>query len=214
MMNGFSGLWYFNVAWLLLLCSTTTKISSISLSDNGSTLSFVSAQFIKKLKLPIMGTWRGNLQTLNDVKNVSTSFYKLVFNTSNGDHSVLYLETSNLGCYYGVLCVNSKPMDILLGLDAAALSLDKLFLLNGRKIGPPVWAPNVFLYGSPASDKFSLVGRMNVHYPVKNNEDKNKASGIFYFADEANLVACNPLLESGHYTHPIHTGHTATPTRR
>ena len=78
--------------------------------------------------MPIMGTWRGNLQTLNDVKNVSTSFYKLVFNTSNGDHPLLCLETSNLGSYYGinhkmfvkfsshfrlypddVLCVNSKP---------------------------------------------------------------------------------------------------------
>ena len=44
------------------------KVSSIALSDNGSTLSFISAQFIKKHKLPIMGTWRGNLQTLNDVK--------------------------------------------------------------------------------------------------------------------------------------------------
>ena len=44
------------------------KVSSIALSDNGSTLSFISAQFIKKHKFPIMGTWRGNLQTLNDVK--------------------------------------------------------------------------------------------------------------------------------------------------
>ncbi|MEL6805927.1 MAG: hypothetical protein AAFO91_19340, partial [Bacteroidota bacterium] len=52
-------------------------VSCISLSDNGSTLSFASAQFIKKHKLPIMGTWRGNLQTLNDIKNVSTNFFKL-----------------------------------------------------------------------------------------------------------------------------------------
>ena len=107
------------------------KVSSIALSDNGSTLSFVSAHFIKKHKLPVMGTWRGNLQTLNDVKNVSTSFYKLVFNTSNGNHPVLCLETSKLGYYYGlnhkmclkfsshfglspddVLCTTSKPIDI------------------------------------------------------------------------------------------------------
>ena len=133
-----------------------------------------------------MGTWRGNLQTLNDIKNVSTNFYKLVFPTSNGEHAVLCLETSNLGSYYGinhemcvkfysyfglspddVLCVNSKPIDILLGLDAAALLLYKLFVLNGRIISPPMWAPNVFLYGSSASNKFSVVGRMNTHYPVK-----------------------------------------------
>ena len=37
-----------------------------------------------------------------------------------------------------VLCVNSKLIDILLGMDAAALLLDKLFVLNGRKIGPPM----------------------------------------------------------------------------
>ena len=122
------------------------------------------------------------------MKNVSTSFYKLVFNTSNGDHPVLCLETSKLGHYYGlnhkmclkfsshfglspddVLCTTSKPIDILLGLDATALLLDKLFVLNGRKVSPPAWAPIVFLYGSQASDKFSLVGRLNVHYPVKNN---------------------------------------------
>ena len=66
-----------------------------------------------------------------------------------------------------VLCVNSKPIDILLGLDAAALLLDKIFVLNGRKVSPPMWAPNVFLYGSPASNRFSLVVRMNTHYPVK-----------------------------------------------
>ena len=135
-----------------------------------------------------MGKWRGNLQTLNDVKNVSTSFYKLVFNTSYGEHAVLCLETSNLGDYYGinhkmclkfsshfglslddVLCTSSKLIDILLGLDAMALLLDKIFVLNGRKVSPPAWAPIVFLYGSPASDKFLLVGRLNVHYPVKNN---------------------------------------------
>ena len=93
-----------------------------------------------------------------------------------------------------VLCVNSKPIDILLGLDAAALLFEKLFVLNGRKISPPMWAPNVFLYGSPASNKFLLVGRMN----TKNSQDRNKASGIFYISDEAKLVSCKPLLESGH----------------
>ena len=174
---------------IILQCCMATSIilnnkmvSSILLSDNGSTLSFVSAQFIKKHKLPIMGTWKGNLQTLNDVKNVSPSFYKLVFHTSNGDHAVLCWEALNLGSYYGinhkmcakfsshfglspddVLCINSKPIDILFGLDAAALLLDKIFVLNGRKVSPPMWAPNVFLYGSPASNKFLLVGGVNKH---------------------------------------------------
>ena len=102
-----------------------------------------------------MGQCRGNLQTLNATKNVSTSFYKLIFNTSNGTHAVLCLETSNLGDYYGInhkmslnfsthfglspddlLCTSSKPIDILLGLDATVLLLDKIFVLNGKKISP------------------------------------------------------------------------------
>ena len=102
----------------------------------------------------MMGQWRGSLQTLHATKQVSTNFYKLVFNTSNGSHAVLCLETSGLGDYYGinhkmslkfsthfglspddVLCMSQKPIDILLGLDATALL-------------PGGWAPNVFLYGS------------------------------------------------------------------
>ena len=67
----------------------------------------------------------------------------------------------------------------------------------------------MFLYGSPASDKFSLVGRLNVHYPVENNRNKKKASGIFYFADESNLVECKPLLEANLFTHHIDTGGAA-----
>ena len=50
---------------------------------------------------------------------------------------------------------------------------------------------------------------MNTHYPVKNSRDRNKASGIFYFSDEAKLVSCKLLLESGHYTHHIDTEQTA-----
>ena len=50
---------------------------------------------------------------------------------------------------------------------------------------------------------------MNSHYPVNNNRDRNKAQGIFYFSDEAKLVSCKPLLESGHYIYHIDTGQTA-----
>ena len=98
----------------------------------------------------------------------------------------------------------------MLGLDAIALLLDKIFVLNGRKISPPGWAPNVFLYGSPASDKFSLVGRLNVHYPINNNKT-SKASGIFYFTDESNLVTCQPLLEANLYTHHVDSGDEPVP---
>ena len=64
---------------------------------------------------------------------------------------------------------------------------------------------------SPASDKFSLVGQLNVHYPVDNNQNKSKASGIFYFTDESNLVTCQPLLDANLYTHHIDTGDDAVP---
>ena len=167
-----------------------------------------------------MGQWSGSVQTLHNTKKVSTNFYKLDFSTTNGHQAVLCLETSGLGEYYGInykmalkfsshfgltpddlLCVATKPIDLLLGIDAAALLMDKIFILNGRKIGPPGWAPNVFLYGSPASDIFTLVGRLNVNYPVQNNNKSNRATGIFYFSDEAKLVSCQSLLETNRYTY-------------
>ena len=79
------------------------KVRSLSLSDNGSTLSFVSASFVKKHRLSIMGQWRGSVQTLHDTKQVSTNFYKLMFNTTDGSQDVLCLETSGLGEYFGII---------------------------------------------------------------------------------------------------------------
>ena len=105
-----------------------------------------------------------------------------------------------------ILCTSSKPIDVLLGLDAAALLLDKVVMLNGRPIKPAPWAPNIFLYGSPATTKFSLVGRMNTHYPVDNVQDRHSAHGIFYFADQSKFVSCKPLLQTGLYTHHIDSG--------
>ena len=147
-----------------------------------------------------------------------------MFNTTDGSQAVLCLETSGLGEYFGInhkmalkslshfglssddlLCLTSKPIDFLLGIDATALLLDKIFILNGRKVGPPGWAPNVFLYGSPASDKFSLVGRLNIHSPVNNNKT-SRASGIFYFSDEDKLVSCQTLIETNRYTHHVVQG--------
>ena len=60
------------------------KVRSLSLSDSGSTLSFVSANFVKKHRLSVMGQWRGSVQTLHDTKQVSTNFYNLMFNTTDG----------------------------------------------------------------------------------------------------------------------------------
>ena len=134
---------------------------------------------------------------------MSTDFYKLSVQTTHGHQSVLALKTDGLGGYFGInykmaikfsahfginpddiLCATSEPIDLLLGVDAAALLLDKVVKLNGRDIKPASWAPNIFLYGSDASNKFSLVGRMNVNYPVDNLRDRFSAHGVFYFSDQ------------------------------
>ena len=70
------------------------KVQSLSLSDSGSTLSFVSVRFAKKHNLSVMGQWSGSVQTLHNTKKVFTNFYKLDFSTTNGHHAVLCLETS------------------------------------------------------------------------------------------------------------------------
>jgi len=64
--------------------------------------SLPTVQFIKKCKLQAMGVWRGSIQTLSDVKSVSTNFYRLLFDTSKGKRSILCLETSSLGTYFAV----------------------------------------------------------------------------------------------------------------
>ena len=138
------------------------------------------------------------MQTLSDTKNVSTDFYKLFVQTTQGHQAVLALKTDGLGEYFGInykmavkfaahfglppediLCATSEPIDLLLGVDAAGLLLDKVMQLNGRDVKPASWAPNIFLYGSEASCKFSLVGRMNVNYPVDNIRDRFSAQGVF-----------------------------------
>ena len=188
--------------WLII-----KKVQSLSQSDSGSTLSFVSVRFAKKHNLSVMGQWSGSVQTLHNTKKVSTNFYKLDFSTTNGHHAVLCLETSGLGEYFGLnykmalkfsshfglapddlLCIATKPIDILLGIDAAALLMDKVLILNGRKVSPPAWAPNMFLYGSTASNLFTLVGRLNVNYPAQDSNKTNRLTGIFYFSDESKLV--------------------------
>ena len=158
-------------------------------------------------------------------KERSQRLLQIILSDHHGQHAVLALQTDNLGDYFGVnhkmamkfaahfglspddiLCTSSKPIDVLLGLDAAALLLDKVVKLNGRSIKPASWAPNIFLYGSPATTKFSLVGRMNIHYPVDNIQDRYTAHGIFYFADQSKYVSCEHLLQTGLYTHHLETG--------
>ena len=77
-------------------------VSVIGLSDNGSTLSFLSSRFIKKNRLSSLGTWRGSVQTLSDTKKVQTEFYKISVQTSKGDVAVLALRTDGLGEYFGI----------------------------------------------------------------------------------------------------------------
>ena len=127
-------------------------VSCIGLSDNGSTLSFLSSRFIRKFKLSSLGVWRGSVQTLSDTKNVQTDFYKLSVQTTKGNVAVLALKTDGLGDYFGisykmavkfaahygldpedVLHATQEPIDLLLGVDAASLLLDKVRQLNGKK---------------------------------------------------------------------------------
>ena len=92
---------------LILQCCMQVKLNlqdkivpCISLSDNGSTLSFLSSRFIKKFRLSSLGVWRGSVQTLSDTKNVSTDFYKLSVQTTKGNQAVLALKTDGLGEYF------------------------------------------------------------------------------------------------------------------
>ena len=108
-----------------------------------------------------------------------------------------------------VLCATHEPIDLLLGVDAAGLLLDKVMQLNGRDVKPAPWAPRIFLYGSDASCKFSLVGRMNVNYPVDNIRDRFSAQGVFYFSSQEKYASCEQILLAGSYTHHVGAGNSS-----
>ena len=102
-----------------------------------------------------------------------------------------------------ILHVTHEPIDLLLGVDAATLLLDKVKYLNGKIIKSPNWAPHIFLYGGDASDKFSLVGRLNVSYPVESAREVNfNAQGVFYLTEEK-YKACKDILTSNCYTYHV-----------
>ena len=82
-----------------------------------------------------------------------------------------------------VLCATHEPIDLLLGVDAASL----------------------LLYGSDASCKFSLVGRMNLNYPVDNVRDRFSAQGVFYFSSQEKYDSCEQILLAKSYTHHVGT---------
>ena len=161
---------------------------------------------------------------LSDTKNVQTDFYKLSVQTTKGNVAVLALKTDGLGDYFGisykmavkfaahygldpedVLHATQEPIDLLLGVDAASLLLDKVRQLNGKNIKPAPWAPHIYLYGSDASCKFSLVGRMNLNYPVETARDKFSAQGVFYFSSQDKYDSCEQILLAKSYTHHVGT---------
>ena len=102
-----------------------------------------------------------------------------------------------------ILHVTQEPIDLLLGVDAATLLLDKVKHLNGKIVKSPDWAPHIFLYGGDASDKFSLVGRLNISYPVETAREANfNAQGVFYLTEDK-YNACKDILLSHLYTHHV-----------
>ena len=55
---------------------------TITHSDNGCMLSFVTTLFVKKFRLQPMRVWRWSIQTLSDTKSVSINFYRLIHSTT------------------------------------------------------------------------------------------------------------------------------------
>ena len=61
------------------------------------------------------------------------------------------------------------------------------------------------MYGGEASCKFSLVGRLNINYPVETARERNfNAQGVFYL-NQDKYDACKDLLLSKSYTHHVGT---------
>ena len=74
------------------------------------------------------------------------------------------------------------------------LLLNRVESINGTKLIPPLWAPDVSVFKSIASPKFSLVGKINPGC-CKFQDNVKKCSGIFYFSTTNEMCQCRSYLE-------------------
>ena len=156
----------------------------LSLSDSGSTGSFLVSAFAKHVGLSPHGRWSGNLTTLMGSVPYSCNFYKLVLKVvrQNSDNHLpemiisWALETPRIGsrvelpanivqylcqhyeCDPSEVCSRAGNFGSLLGLDTQRYLLKEITHVNDKKIVNPTHLSNMSIQWSPLSEKLSLVG--------------------------------------------------------
>ena len=121
----------------------TTQIAT-TLSDDGSTLNFVTEEFAERAGLQQVGVWRGTIKQLKDTVELDAPMYQVFFQLApplNEIVSVLAIGTTAIGhrvpvepCVMNVLCMllNTRKefvanpagdIDILLGMESCGLLL-------------------------------------------------------------------------------------------
>lgn len=156
----------------------------LSLSDSGSTGSFLVKSYASHIGLAPAGRWSGNLTTLMGCAAYSCDFYKVTLKVVKQEHGsqlptkviTWALETPKIGQRLELpsdivshLCQHYKctPSQVstragnfasLLGLDTQRYLLKEITHIDNVRISNPPHLANMSLQWSPLSDKMSLVG--------------------------------------------------------
>ena len=148
-------------------------VGATTLSDNGSTLNFISEEFASRLELIPVGVWRGTIKQLRDEVLLEAPMYELFFHLAPPHPSVcsvLAIGSSFIGNrvavpngVMNVLCEVleverervSNPVgdiNVLIGVDSCGL------LLKNIGIYRTPFTQDIALAASPLSSLLSLKG--------------------------------------------------------
>ena len=114
--------------------------------------------------------------TLTTTENVRTPFFKVTVVNGESTKQVICLKIEDLGhfhslpspaylkfgAHFGILpslfLSNSGSIDLLMGCDNFAMLLREVTTVDGHRVVAPGWAPNIKIFKSPMSPKFSILG--------------------------------------------------------
>ena len=170
----------------ITLINKGAEYKHLSLSDSGSTGSFLVSEFAKYADLSPHGRWSGNLTTLMGSLPYSCNFYKLVLKVVRQDSQNSLpekvvswaLETPRIGsraelpgnivlylcqhykCDPSEICSRAGNFGSLLGLDTQRFLLKEITHINQKKLVNPNHLQNISIQWTPLSEKLSLVGCM------------------------------------------------------
>ena len=192
----------------------------LSLSDPGSTGSFLVKQYAEHIGLEPSGRWTGSLTTLMGSTRYSCNFYKMVFRVHKSDTNLpkkvisWALETPRIGsrvalpsdvlrhlcaffrCQQSEISSRAGNFGSLLGLDMQGFLLKEVTHIDSKPIVYPTHLVNISLQWSPLSKLLSLVGSLGNDASMPKDPETfgiKEISGNFAFFQQPTREECSSI---------------------